>query len=376
MSARASLTVAIVALSCSVFAVYLVFEDRDTRRGDMELGSLREEVDSRLAGIEQRLAQLVDSLEEDKARGERTARIDAGESEDSADVISTLARLEARIRNLELRATANDEDPIARGFAYLNSEDASVRKRGVNLLRKFGRGDQDVIAVLRQALDDGDAAVRKEALEGLKDAGDDEAIPRIAELLKDPDSGVREKATEALAALLENPTAMAQNSTIPQSISELLADESDKVRVAAADALGELGSASSVPALVDTLRDPATDVREEVIESLVQLEARSAIPELQALYDTAVAEIEREHSLRLAAALKELGEGEPLRMEVERLARQAANGADAESRERAIRTLAWLKAENQVGVYEQALNDPDEGVRRAARAALSGGSQD
>ena len=232
-------------------------------------------------------------------------------------------------------------------------------------------------------LDDDDPAVRTETLEALKDAEDYDAIAQIAELLRDPDSGVREKATQVVSTLLENPTALTQNPAVPQSISELLADDSAEVREAAADALGELAYVSSVPALIDALQDSVPDVREEVIESLVKLEARSAIPALRTLYEAVVAKSEHGDSLRIAAGLNELGEKGPLEQEARRLAQQVTNGADAESRARAVRKLAFLGrsvpsygVENYVEVFEQALKDLDPAVRKAARAALCGSSVD
>ncbi len=90
-------------------------------------------------------------------------------------------------------------------------------------------------------------------------------------------------------------------------------------------------------------------------------------------------ESEDDDRLRVAAALNELGEKDLLRQEAKRLAQQAVDGADAELRERAVRTLARLGrlgVQDHDAVFEQALKDPDPGVRRAARAALSGGKVD
>jgi len=376
VSAKVSLFAAILALCCSSLATYFVLEEHDFGRQEVErLPAFTAEVNGRLTEFERRLTQLVAVIEKQRSTElVETERGLGGESDES--LVRKLMQLGARVENLELRATANDEDPISRGYAYLNSEDADVRKEGVKLLRRFGRRDKEIVSLLRQMLDDEDAAVRKESLEGLKDAEDYGAISQIVELLNDTDSGVREKATQVLSTLLEDPTAMNQHSAVPQSISELLVDESAKVREAAADALGKLGSVSSVPTLIDALQDPVPDVREEVVESLVKLEARSAIPALRVLYESVVAKSEHPDSLRVAAALNELGEKGPLGQEVERLVQDVTSGADADLRKRAVRTLAFLKVENQVGVFEQALKDPDPGVRKAARAALSGGFVD
>ena len=205
MSAKVSLFAAILALVCSGFVAYFALVGRGVgRRESANLSAFKSEVDGRLTDLERRVARLAKAVDEQgPTEVVETERGHGGESEER--LVQKLMQLGVRVENLELQAAADDQDPVSRGHAYLDSEDSAVRKEGVRLLRKLGRRDPEIIARLRQMLDDDDAAVRREALEGLKDAEDYDAIPLIVGLLKDPDSGVREKATQVLSTLLDTP---------------------------------------------------------------------------------------------------------------------------------------------------------------------------
>ena len=327
-------------------------------------------VRTRLAELERRLARLEERAR-DALEQPSTAASSADANEDNA---ATIEELRERVRDLESRALENEGDPIARGYAYLESNDANVRREGVRLLRRFGRRDTEILSTLRALLDDEDPGVRVETLEGLKDAEDHESVPTITERLVDDDARVREKATEVLAELLGERDVRERSPGVPGAVSHLLDDESAAVREAAADALGGLAATEAVPRLIEALDDPVSDVRDKVVESLVELGARAATLAIRAQYEKVIGEENpsSDERLRLAAALKELGQRDAFDAEVERLAARLSSEPDPQIRRDVLRTLAWLGSERNTEIFEPALNDPDAGVRETARAALTG----
>jgi HEAT repeat protein len=81
------------------------------------------------------------------------------------------------------------------------------------------------------------------------------------------------------------------------------------------------------------------------------------------------------HRFRLVWALKNLGDNQPFQQEISRMSKAALEGADEGARREAIRTLSWFARDQARDVFQQALQDPSERVRREAQRALERGRE-
>jgi hypothetical protein len=310
-----------------------------------------------LDGIEARLLRLEEGLAAVRraAPGERPA---AGEGA----VIAPEERwsaVEASISGLDLRLKGLEEDPVQRGYSFITSENAELRREGVNILARVARLDPEARAALRGLLADPSPRVREQAAQKLAQLEDKESAAAMATLLGDTDPLTRRRAVEGLGA------AGARESARDLGRS-LLSDADDRVRQTAADVLGRLGSEEAREFLVEALKDKNDAVRGEAIASLGEIGATSAAPQLRALYD----QDPGNHRTRLVIALKSLGDEAPLRIEVTRLSEIIHSGGDDDLRQRAIRDLVAIDRSGAQAILTEALNDPSPRVRREAERAL------
>lgn len=103
------------------------------------------------------------------------------------------------------------------------------------------------------ARDDGDPAVRQEALYAIADIGTDADAPVIAQSLRDPDSSVRIAAIDVLSTMDgEAPAAL---------LIEALNDPDPAIRLRAVDALGDIEGPMASAALQQALGDADAGVR-------------------------------------------------------------------------------------------------------------------
>jgi HEAT repeat protein len=306
--------------------------------------------EERLDRLERELA----SLRAERRAGGSAAAAGSGEGgEDRLEALeSTVAALQLRVRGLE-------EDPAERGFTFVQSENAEMRREGVNILDRIARFDPEARAVLRGLLNDPSPRVREQAAQKLGDLEDKESAPLMAALLADPDSSTRRRAVQALEAT----DATEYTGDLGRC---LVSDGEARVREEAAQALGRLGSPEAVSFLVEALGDSSEAVRGEAITALGELAATSAIPQLRAIYD----QNPGRYRLRIVRVLEKLGDKAPLQQEVSRLTQLVASDADERVREQAIRDLSTLARDSAQPVFSRALEDPSPRVRRAAERAL------
>ena len=304
----------------------------------------------RLGRLEEDVASLHDAPSEDALDG-------AGETAPDADgrwaaVQSTLSTLQLRIKGLE-------EDPVRRGYSFIESEDAEMRREGVNILRRVARFDPEARAAIRALLSDPSSRVREQAAQKLRDLKDKASAPQMVALLADPYARARFRAIQALGA-------MEAHEAAPEIGRNLISDPDDQVRRAAADVLGRLKSPAATEFLTEALKDRNEAVRGQAIASLGETGATSAAPLLRAIYD----EDPGSHRRRLVLALKSLGDEVPLQREVGRLADLVTSAADEGVRQRAIRELRILDRDSSQEIFSRALEDPSPRVRREAEKAL------
>jgi HEAT repeat protein len=320
------------------------------------LAALEASFDRRLDRLEAGLAarRLADRPEKPADAGEDP---DPGEGDDAGD---PLADVESRVAALEQRIEGLEEDPLRRGYAFLGSESAELRREGIRGLMRVARFDPEARAAIRRALGDASPRVRREALEALGDIRDKESVPEMMELLADQDAAVRRDAIEALGECEAAEAGLA--------IARQLADTDERIREAAADVLGGLKSAEAGDLLRSALKDASEDVRGEAIASLGEAGVKSAVPDLRRMYDEG-ADGGR-YRMRLVLALRRLGDEAPFRQEVERLSQAALGDPDERARSRALRELASFARTEARSVFTRALEDPSVLVRREAERIL------
>lgn len=331
------------------------------------LRDLEERLDALEGKLDNVLARIDSAAQPEfaTARPEEAAPADPETADESAGSPRRLgdevARLQSDVRDLGYRIQSLEEDPINRGYAFLESENPELRREGIRSLRRLARFDPVSREALRQMLNDPDPSVRREAIDAVGDLGDKEAIPTLTQLLGDSDAESRREAIQNLGKLGAKDAGPA--------IVGLLSDPSERVRREAADVLGRLGTRDATSALIEALKDKDEEVRGESIAALGEIGARDARPQLRQMYDTDPGR----HRVRLVRALKALGDNVPFQQEVKRLSDSALTSENARDRGRAIQMLSWFAREQAQDVFKKAREDGNEWVRREAERALRGG---
>lgn len=282
------------------------------------------------AMVGERLASL-DGIEERLKRLEALRGADAATKGTAPLDLDRWDALESSLSALQLRVKGLEEDPMRRGEAFLESENAEMRREGINTLRRVAKYDPKIRAAIRELLHDPSNRVREQAAQILKNLKDKESAPEMKALLADPDARTRRRAVEALGV-------MDARDATAEIGRNLLSDADDGVRVAAADALGKLKAQEANEVLTEALKDRNETVRGEAIASLGEIGATAAVPQLRAIYY----QDPGNHRVRLVLALKSLGDDAPLQKEVGRLSEILKSETDQRIRQQAQRELAIL----------------------------------
>lgn len=167
-------------------------------------------------------------------------------------------------------------------IAFLQSDDGGYeRTYAASALGDIGKRADIAVPALQKALEsDGEPVVRElaaRALAGFKSEAQP-ALPALLEAIKSGDKNLREAACAGLKDIPANAAAVT-------GLTELLSDEIEHIRAAAASSLGGAGSeaAPAVPALVKLLDDKNTDVKRAALKALGQIgpTAKEALPTLK-----------------------------------------------------------------------------------------------
>jgi HEAT repeat protein len=128
-----------------------------------------------------------------------------------------------------------------------------------------------VMPMFLQAINDSDEGVRANAIAGLGKYGRAAAkgVPGLIKLLKDPDATVRALAAISLGEIGEDP-----DNVIPALVDCLAHSTQNDVRWSIVQAIADFGpkAHSAVPALLENLQDPDSDVRYNVVRALKIIE--------------------------------------------------------------------------------------------------------
>lgn len=165
------------------------------------------------------------------------------------------------------------EDIFSFLVSSLQEDTPEIRRAAAYALGKLG--DQQAVDLLREALYDDHAGVRREALDSLIQL---EAVEALIEALSHPDEDIRRSAVWAVYDL-KYPQAL-------EPLIGLLKDESDSIRQVTCFALGDLGDARAVQPLIEVLSDTDKYVRKAAVEALGDIGDPRAIEPLKALLTT------------------------------------------------------------------------------------------
>ena len=317
---------------------------------------------------------------------------------------SAQKRLEAiqRIRALK--------DPAAIGVLTeaMQDQEAAVRAEVVAALGDIE--DKAVIKPLIAALRDHSDAVQEIAVQVIKKVADPSVIDPLVGVLLRGTPGVQYHTAQTLRALNWTPRTMGEQipfyvacgdfkrvtmfgSAAISALTAVLRSGSYERRVAAAQALAEIGEAGVLKPLLGALKDPEALVRSAAANGLARLGDRQAVPGLiSALKD-------RERNVRVAviSALGQLGDKQALQplqslvndrewevraVLAEALGRLGDKGAqatvmgllhdrDQEVRQNAADAVGRVGDEGAIESLVLAMVDEHMGVRQAAARALS-----
>lgn len=214
--------------------------------------------------------------------------------------------------------------------------------------------DARALAAMTDALERGTPGVRAAAARALAHVPAPDALPRLLDACDDEDPWVRYYAArsagrQASADALSRLTALASGDPVPP------------VRMAAIDALGEVGGARAAAALLSLARDRDESIARQALEALGAVDAAEAVTVLAA----ATGSPDRERALIALRALARHRDAAAVAA-VERVAR---TGADAELRDFAVETLGTIGGAEAIAALVRLAADPRRGTSVVAALA-------
>jgi HEAT repeat protein len=211
---------------------------------------------------------------------------------------------EVQIRLAASTALQAIDDPrvIAPLAAAAKDSDLRVRSGAVEALGRLQvPKDQigPVVEALAIAIKEGDLSLRLTALDALRNLGDPRAVPTLVAAMERPAAEVRSRAAQGLGSIWsadEAPMAPAV-----QALTRALRDKDAAVRLAALDALRNIGSSAVIEPITAALQHADAEVRARAARSLggmwvPQLRAAAVVEALAAALKDSDA------SVRIAAA--------------------------------------------------------------------------
>jgi HEAT repeat protein len=215
------------------------------------------------------------------------------------------------------------------------------------------------IAMLMALLQDQSPEVRQTAAESLGKIGDRAALPAVLPLLLDPVPVVRATAAQALGRM-----ASPADEAVIMGLSGALGDPADKVRQAAALAIGDIEpSPRQLSTVPDLLRGSDVHVRRAAVRALLALDTSQVAPWLLPALDDPDADVRQ----GAVAALGLSGDKRAEMALLKRLLQDPAPGVRAE----AAYHLGELSGLDAAAVLRAAVEkEPDRGVRRWMEAEL------
>lgn len=192
-------------------------------------------------------------------------------------LLPMLQRPEPELRGsvAEALGRIGDETAAIPLTGLFHDSDEGVRLKAVSAFRRFRT--PTAVQPLIVLLDDPNAALRQRAVESLGEIRHQPTVDQLMQMLRaDSAVEVRLAAAKALGQL-KNPKAV--------PVLEEALDDEFTVRCRAIVAIGQIGDASSLPALLAMLRDPVPEVRYHATQALADLGSKNAVKGLEQLLD-------------------------------------------------------------------------------------------
>jgi len=238
--------------------------------------SARKEIIEALVRYGSRVTDLlIEQLNSEDLRVRQAAVIALGRIGDRK-AVPTLIRILNTERDLVIEAAgalAKIGDP--RAFEMLlgliGDPDAGVRQAAISAINSLGHPEMASRAVT--LLQDSDGRVRESAVKIAGYFGYPECVVLLFELCQDPDENVRRAAVGHLPYL--------DDDRILPILNDALHNGTPKVRSAAAHALGQLESSQALPGLLAAMNDPDSWVRYFAVRSIGQHKMPEAIDKLE-----------------------------------------------------------------------------------------------
>jgi|GEM_PF-520648 len=186
-----------------------------------------------------------------------------GDAQAAAPLLPLLQRAEPEVRAAAAEALGRLGDEVAAEplTQLFYDADENTRLKAVSAFRRFRSAS--AVNPLLQLLNDTNVAIRQRAVDALGEMGNLSALERLIVTLKtDAAVEVRMAAAKALG-LLRSPKAL-------PALEEALDDELT-VRCRCIAALGDIGDASTLPALLAMLRDSTPEVRYHASQALAEV---------------------------------------------------------------------------------------------------------
>ena len=215
------------------------------------------------------------------------------------------------------------------------------------------------LAVLMALLQDPNIDIRRTAAESLGKVGDRSALPTLLPLLTDSGPVVRATTAQALGRM-----ATPDDEAVIAALARSLRDPDDRVRQAAALAIGEIEpSPRQLAPLVDLLRASDVQIRRAAVRALMPLDTGQVVEWLLPLLDDPDAEVRQ----GAVAALGLSGDARAVAALGKRLAQDPSPAVRAES----AYHLGELSGHNTYALLRVAVeNEADRDVRRWIEAEL------
>lgn len=278
---------------------------------------------------------------------------DAGAPACDRSTSRLISRLSSRDPDTRYQAAgclgdAGDPVAIEPLIPLLDDPEVGVRWKAAEALGKLGT---PAVEPLAANLRIGSVDARWMAAVALGEIGDPRAIPALMGALDDDDAYVRSRAALALAAIGEPARA---------EVIAVLSSGNERVRRGAVIALGKLGEEGSITALIEALRDPDGEVRQQACVALGDI-GKPAVSPLIGVLRT-------ENELLLRGAITALGlVGKPA---IPALAMALRHEGDLRASVGAVRALAEINDRSSVNILIRVIEDERGEVREAAREAL------
>jgi HEAT repeat protein len=178
----------------------------------------------------------------------------------------------------------------------LNSSDDPEIKGIVIRIMGYS-GNESVVPVLTEYLQDPDSRIRAESVEALMDTGVEYVVELIQPMLNDFDNRVRANVAKGLWKL--------GGLTVLQSLKEMTQHSDKWMRASAAYALGEIGVIQVIDILRPVLNDPDVDVKINVVKALIKTGDKTAIEAVMEVAENRAADwIVRKTAVLALASLK------------------------------------------------------------------------